>query len=69
MVERPDGWSTSALLERAIARGICFMPCAAFFDYISDHLSQRLSISSQTLASVAEGLPRLATAGAPVGAT
>jgi DNA-binding transcriptional MocR family regulator len=69
MVERPDGWSTSALLERSVPPGICFMPCAVFFAYISDHLSQRLSISSQTLASLAEGLRRLATAGAPVGAT
>jgi len=68
-VELPDGCSTSALLERAIARGICFMPCAAYLAHISDHLSQRLSISSHMLASVADGLPCLATAEAPPGAT
>ncbi len=64
--ERPDGCSISAPPERVIARGICSMPPAAFFAYVSGRLSHRVSISSLTLASVAEGL--LATAGARVGA-
>jgi DNA-binding transcriptional MocR family regulator len=69
-VELPEGWSTAALLERAIEHGIFFMPGTLFLGDIDDDRSLRLSISNHTPQTVAEGLARLARAiaAAPVGA-
>jgi 2-aminoadipate transaminase len=58
-VKLPDGWSTAALLERAVEHGIFFMPGSAFLADVPDDRSLRLSISNHTPASVAEGLTRL----------
>jgi 2-aminoadipate transaminase len=67
----PDGWSTTALLERSIEHGIFFMPGTVFLADVPDDRSLRLSISNHTPESVAEGLSRLRCAieAAPVAAT
>jgi 2-aminoadipate transaminase len=64
-VELPDGWSTAALLERAVEHGIFFMPGAVFLADVPDDRALRLSISNHTPNTVAEGLERLAAAVAP----
>jgi 2-aminoadipate transaminase len=66
----PDGWSTTALLERSIEHGIFFMPGTVFLADVPDDRSLRLSISNHTPESIAEGLSRLRRAieAAPVGA-
>lgn len=61
-VTLPEGWSTNALLARAVEHGMFFMPGQAFLaDVVSDR-ALRLSISNHTPATVAEGLSRLAAA-------
>lgn len=66
----PAGWSSTALLERAVDHGMFFMPGAVFFADVADDVCLRLSISNHTPASIAEGMSRLAAAIAamPVGA-
>jgi DNA-binding transcriptional MocR family regulator len=61
-VELPEGWSTAALLERAIEHGVFFMPGTVFLADVPDDRSLRLSISNHTPQTVAEGLSRLARA-------
>jgi 2-aminoadipate transaminase len=58
----PDGWSTAALLERAIEHGMFFMPGTVFLAGVPDDQSLRLSISNHTPESIAEGLSRLGRA-------
>jgi 2-aminoadipate transaminase len=58
----PDGWSTMALLERALEHGLFFMPGQAFMADVTDDSTLRLSISNHTPESIAEGLARLASA-------
>ena len=67
----PDGWSATALLERAVEHGMFFMPGSVFFADVADDVSLRLSISNHTPESIAEGMSRLEAAIAmmPVGAT
>jgi DNA-binding transcriptional MocR family regulator len=68
--ELPEGWSTSAPLEPAGARGIRFIPGTVFIADSSDDCARRLPIANRTLASVPGRLSRPATsiAVAPVGA-
>ena len=58
----PDGWSATALLERAVERGIFFMPGSVFFADVADDVSLRLSISNHTPETISEGMGRLAAA-------
>jgi 2-aminoadipate transaminase len=69
--QMPDGWSATALLERAVEHGMFFMPGSVFFADVADDVSLRLSISNHTPDSIAEGMSRLEAAIAmmPVGAT
>ena len=66
----PDGWSTTALLERSIEHGFFFMPGTVFLADVPDDRSLRLSISNHTPETIAEGMSRLeaAIAAMPVGA-
>ncbi len=57
-----DGWSTSALLERAVQHGMLFMPGSVFFADVDDEVSLRLSISNHTPETIAGGMRRLAAA-------
>ena len=57
-----DGWSTSALLERAVEHGMFFMPGSVFFADVDDDVSLRLSISNHTSETIAEGMRRLSAA-------
>jgi 2-aminoadipate transaminase len=61
-IQLPDGWSTQALLERAVERGIFFMPGDVFLADVADDRALRLSISNHTPETVAEGLTRLGAA-------
>ena len=67
----PDGWSATALLERAVEHGMFFMSGSLFFADVVDDVSLRLSISNHTPETIAEGMSRLEAAIAmmPVGAT
>jgi 2-aminoadipate transaminase len=69
--QMPDGWSATALLERAVEHGMFFMPGSVFLPDVADDVSLRLSISNHTPDSIAEGMSRLEAAIAmmPVGAT
>jgi 2-aminoadipate transaminase len=58
----PAGWSSLALLERAVEHGMFFMPGSAFFADLNDDVCMRLSISNHTPESIAEGMSRLAAA-------
>jgi DNA-binding transcriptional MocR family regulator len=60
--ELPEGWSTTALLERAIEHGMFFMPGSVFLADVEDDVSFRLSVSNHTPESVSEGMGRLAAA-------
>jgi 2-aminoadipate transaminase len=62
----PAGWSATALLERAVARGMFFMPGSVFFADVDDDICLRLSISNHTRESIAEGMGRLEAAIAAV---
>jgi 2-aminoadipate transaminase len=57
-----DGWSSSALLERAVEHGMFFMPGSVFFADVDDDVSLRLSISNHTPETIVEGMRRLAAA-------
>lgn len=58
----PPGWSSMALLERAVEHGMFFMPGSLFFADVEDDVCLRLSISNHTPESVAEGMSRLEAA-------
>jgi 2-aminoadipate transaminase len=62
----PAGWSATALLERAVAHGMFFMPGSVFFADVDDDTCLRLSISNHTRESIAEGMGRLEAAIAAV---
>lgn len=57
-----DGWSTSALLERAVQHGMFFMPGSVFVVDVDDEVSLRLSIFNHTPETIAEGMRRLSAA-------
>ncbi len=58
----PTGWSSAALLERAVDQGMFFMPGSSFFADVEDDVSLRLSISNHSPETIAEGMRRLAAA-------
>jgi DNA-binding transcriptional MocR family regulator len=58
----PEGWSTAALLERAVEHGMFFMPGSVFLADGEDDVSFRLSVSNHTPESIARGMTRLAEA-------
>jgi 2-aminoadipate transaminase len=64
----PAGWSATALLQRAVAHGMFFMPGSVFFADVDDDTCLRLSISNHTRESIAEGMSRLEAALAAVAA-
>jgi 2-aminoadipate transaminase len=62
----PEGWSTDALLARALEHGMFFMPGQAFLADVQNDSTLRLSISNHTPETIWEGLKRLAAAAADV---
>jgi DNA-binding transcriptional MocR family regulator len=62
MLTLPEGIDATALLPRAIARGVSFTPGAAFFVDQGGERSIRVSFSSVPLTRIDEGVRRLADA-------
>jgi 2-aminoadipate transaminase len=60
-VRLPDGWAAEAVLERALGRGVAFVPGAPFFAGPPDPATLRLSFTTHSPAEIAAGLERLAT--------
>ncbi|MBI4635404.1 MAG: PLP-dependent aminotransferase family protein [Candidatus Rokubacteria bacterium] len=58
----PPGWSATALLPRAVERGVAFTPGAAFFLDGGGERTLRLSFSSIAAGRIDEGVRRLADA-------
>jgi DNA-binding transcriptional MocR family regulator len=58
----PDGWDAEALLERALARDVAFVPGFPFFAGPPDRATLRLSFTAHAPDEIAEGLARLAGA-------
>ena len=58
----PDGQDAEALLARALARQVAFVPGYPFFCGAPDTSTLRLSFTTHTPAEIAEGLSRLRTA-------
>src|SRR4051812_39453814 len=61
-VRLPDGWDADALLERALAREVAFVPGWPFYGGPPDRATLRLSFTTHTTAEIAEGLARLGAA-------
>jgi 2-aminoadipate transaminase len=58
----PDGWDADALLRRALAHDVAFVPGAPFFAGPPDPATLRLSFTAQGPDEIREGLSRLAAA-------
>jgi 2-aminoadipate transaminase len=58
----PDGWDAAALLDRALDRGVAFVPGFPFFAGPPDDSALRLSFTTHSADEIAEGLRRLRTA-------
>ena len=58
----PDGWDAAALLERALARDVAFVPGFPFFAGPPDTATLRLSFTTHSADEIAEGLRRLRAA-------
>ena len=58
----PDGHDAAALLRRALAHDVAFVPGAPFFAGAPDHATLRLSFTTHPPDEIAEGLRRLAAA-------
>jgi 2-aminoadipate transaminase len=58
----PDGHDAAALLERALARDVAFVPGFPFYAGPPDAAALRLSFTAHTPAEIAEGLRRLRAA-------
>ncbi|HZH24666.1 MAG TPA: aminotransferase class I/II-fold pyridoxal phosphate-dependent enzyme, partial [Solirubrobacteraceae bacterium] len=58
----PDGWDAAALLERALAHEVAFVPGFPFFAGPPDTAALRLSFTTHPPAEIREGLRRLRTA-------
>jgi len=52
----------AALAQRAIARGVAFVPGAPFFPHDPDRATLRLSFATAALAQIEEGAARLGLA-------
>ena len=55
----PDGWDAAALLDRALAHDVAFVPGYPFFAGAPDTAALRLSFTTHSPAEIAEGLRRL----------
>jgi 2-aminoadipate transaminase len=55
----PDGWDAEALLRRALARDVAFVPGAPFYAGAPDRATLRLSFTAHPPAEIATGLARL----------
>ena len=55
----PDGWDAEALLPRALARDVAFVPGAPFFAGAPDRATLRLSFTAHPPGEIATGLARL----------
>jgi len=64
----PCGWDASALLDRALACGVAYVPGAPFFAASPDARTMRLAFVTNGVRQVGDGLARLAAAlvGGPV---
>jgi 2-aminoadipate transaminase len=58
-VRLPVGWDAEALLHRALARDVAFVPGAPFFAAEPDRATLRLSFTTHPPDEIAEGLERL----------
>ncbi|MEU9030669.1 PLP-dependent aminotransferase family protein [Streptomyces sp. NPDC048383] len=58
----PSGHDATALLRRAVARNVAYVPGAPFFVGNPDPATMRLSFTTHTPAEIADGLTRLAKA-------
>jgi len=58
----PDGWDAAALLERALAHDVAFVPGFPFFAGPPDPATLRLSFTAHPPEEIAEGLGRLRAA-------
>ena len=58
----PDGWDAAALLDRALARDVAFVPGYPFFAGPPDTAALRLSFTTHAPDEIAEGLGRLRSA-------
>jgi 2-aminoadipate transaminase len=58
----PDGWDAAALLERALAQGVAFVPGYPFFAGAPDVAALRLSFTTHPPEEIAQGLRRLRAA-------
>ena len=58
----PDGWDSEALLRRALAHDVAFVPGYPFFAGEPDRATLRLSFTTHGVAEIAEGLARLRSA-------
>jgi 2-aminoadipate transaminase len=55
----PDGWDAEALLPRALARDVAFVPGAPFHAGVPDRATLRLSFTTHPPGEIATGLARL----------
>jgi 2-aminoadipate transaminase len=58
----PDGWDAGALLARALAHDVAYVPGAPFFSGPPDRAALRLSFTAHPPEEIARGLERLAQA-------
>ena len=58
----PDGWDAAALLDRALAHDVAFVPGYPFYAAEPDTAALRLSFTTHSPAEIAEGLRRLRAA-------
>ena len=58
----PDGWDAAALLDRALAHDVAFVPGFPFFAGPPDPAALRLSFTTHPPEEIAEGLRRLRAA-------
>ena len=58
----PDGWDAAALLPRALAHDVAYVPGAPFFAGAPDPATLRLSFTTHAPDVLREGLDRLGRA-------
>jgi DNA-binding transcriptional MocR family regulator len=58
----PTGHDATALLQRAVARNVAYVPGTPFFAGHPDPATLRLSFTTHTPAEIADGLMRLGKA-------
>jgi DNA-binding transcriptional MocR family regulator len=55
----PDGWDAAALLDRALAHDVAFVPGYPFFAGAPDPATLRFSFTTHGPEEIAEGITRL----------